>query len=86
MHETDVAKGGKGMQAKTLLLLCNTSHVGVQFFLPEHALGDSWKILVDTSEKISEVVWKMETDLPLKGRSVVLLELHDSKNDTVIIS
>jgi isoamylase len=86
MHETDVVRGTKGMQAKTLLLLCNTAHVGAPFFLPEHALGDSWKILLDTSEKISEPVWKMETELPLKGRSVVLLELHDSKLDSVVLS
>ena len=52
MHETDVVRGTKGMQAKTLLLLCNTAHVGAPFFLPEHALGDSWKVLLDTSEKI----------------------------------
>jgi isoamylase len=81
MQEMDVAKSTKGPPANTLLLLCNTSHVGVPFFLPEHSLGDSWKVLVDTSEKITETIFQMETELPLKARSVVLLELHDSKSD-----
>lgn len=86
MHEPDTVRGTRGMQAKTLLLLCNTAHEGTSFFLPEHALGDSWKILLDTSEKITEPVWNMETELPLKGRSVVLLELHDSKFDGAVLS
>ena len=85
MHEIDIVKG-KGTTAKTLLLLCNTAHMGVPFFLPEHALGDSWKVLIDTSEKITELVWKMETEVPLKGRSVVLLELHDSSYDSATLS
>ncbi|HEY9754552.1 MAG TPA: hypothetical protein V6C97_05310 [Oculatellaceae cyanobacterium] len=82
MQEIDIARGSKGAPGNTLLLLCNTSHVGVPFFLPEHSLGDSWKILIDTSEKIAEPIWQMETELPLKARSVVLLELHDSKTDS----
>jgi glycogen operon protein len=86
MHEVDVAKATRVNQAKNLLLLANTAHVGVPFFLPEHASGDSWKLLIDTSEKNSELVWKMESEFPLKGRSVVLLELHDTKLDTPTIS
>lgn len=82
MQEIDIARGSKGASGNTLLLLCNTSHVGVPFFLPEHSLGDSWKILIDTSEKIAEPIWQMETELPLKARSVVLLELHNSKTDS----
>lgn len=56
------------------------SHLSVPFFLPEHAYGDSWKIIVDTSEKISQLVWKMKTELPLKERSVVLLELNNARH------
>ncbi len=77
MKEIDITKS-KQHSANTLLLVCNTSHMDATFFLPEHADGNAWKLLLDTSEQQKQSIWKMESVLPLPARSVSLLQLHDS--------
>jgi isoamylase len=66
---------------KTLLLIANTAHVGVNFLLPEQPEGNCWHLLLETSEKISEQTWKLESEFPLAGRSLALFELHNTLDD-----
>jgi isoamylase len=66
---------------KTLLLIANTAHLPVNFLLPEQPEGNCWRLLLETSEKITEQTWKLESEFPLASRSVALFELHDSLDD-----
>jgi glycogen operon protein len=73
LQETDPL--GRTVNGRTVLMLANSHYQDVPFLLPKQAGGKDWRLLLDTSETISQETWPMQKKFGLKGRSIVLLEL-----------
>lgn len=63
-------------EAKTILLLVNSSHVDVEFTIPLMKLKHHWKLLIDTSADIVMNKSYVDSKYNLKARSVVLFDLE----------
>jgi glycogen operon protein len=67
---------GRPIQSDTLLILMNASHTDVSFQLPGFPSGHSWKLLVDTAEKILPgSQWPLESALQMMSRSLAVFAL-----------
>ena len=66
---------GRTITGNTVLMLANSYYQELPFMLPKQGKGKEWRLLLDTSESISQELWPMQKKFGLKGRSVVLLEL-----------
>lgn len=62
----------------TLLLIMNSHHEVVNFFLPEVAQGSGWTCLVDTSrpEERSSELYEFNSEFAVTSRSLLLFELQ----------
>ena len=66
---------GNPIIGETLLLLLNTSADSIGFTLPKHPLGEQWRLLIETTEKVKKFTWRSDASFGLKGRSLALFEL-----------
>jgi glycogen operon protein len=63
------------LEGHTMLLLCNSDHRDVEFFLPNRKDGLAWNLLVDTSQSVGTLCWQLNSKFTLKARSVAHFEL-----------
>jgi len=73
IEETD--QFGRPLIGHTMLLLCNSDHVDMDFQLPNRKDGQAWNLLVDTSQSVGMLCWQLNSKFNLKARSIALFEL-----------
>ena len=83
----DADEDGRPISGSTLLLICNANWEDMTFSLPPHQIAkywrmfapqridNTWKLLFETSGKVSPSCWPLQSSYFLEGRSLALFEL-----------
>jgi glycogen operon protein len=79
IEETDHL--GQKLIGHTMLLLCNADHRDFDFQLPNRKDGKAWNLLVDTSQSVGKLCWRLNSKFALKARSIALFELAPMPED-----